>query len=202
MNWLPPEIRLTGEFVELLPLQQEHFDVLVTLAEEEKTWEYYPAMNAAQRVKLLMDNAWLEKANGTQYPFVVYHKRDQRIVGTTRLMEIAPQHKKLEIGHTWYHPGYWASVVNPECKLLLLTYCFGQLKALRVQLRTSDKNIRSQTAIAKLGAKREGVLRNDIISIDGSKRNSVYFSIIDEEWPAARQNVMTYLEEKRKLLSL
>ena len=92
------------------------------------------------------------------------------------------KHKKLEIGSTWLHPDYWATAINPECKLLLLTYCFEVLQAVRVQLKTDEKNMRSRKAIEKIGGQFEGILRNDMIRDNYTKRNSAYFSIIDDEW--------------------
>ncbi len=97
-------------------------------------------------------------------------------------MDIQPNHKKLEIGWTWLHPDYWGTEVNLECKLLLLTYCFEELKTYRVQFKTDENNIRSRKAIEKIGGKFEGILRHDMIRDNGTKRNSAYFSIIDSEW--------------------
>ena len=110
-------------------------------------------------------------------------------------MDIHPKDRKLEIGWTWLHPDYWATAINPECKLLLLTYCFETLKTIRVQLKTSDINLRSRKAIEKIGGKFEGVLRKDRIRDNGVPRNSAYFSIIEEEWESAKKNL-------EKLLSL
>ena len=101
-------------------------------------------------------------------------------------MNIEPVHKKLEIGWTWLHPEYWASEINLECKLLLMTFCFEEWNAVRVQLKTDENNIRSRKAIEKIGGQFEGVLRNDMIRDNGTNRNSVYFSILDTEWEMKR----------------
>ena len=111
-------------------------------------------------------------------------------------MDIFPKHKKLEIGSTWLHPGYWATEINLECKLLLLTYCFEELKAVRVQLKTDENNIRSRKAIEKIGGQFEGVLRNEIIRDNGTKRNSAIYSIIDEEWTAKKERLIELFTKK------
>ena len=122
-----------------------------------------------------------EKEKETQFPFVIYHKVHKKIIGATRFLDIQAQHKKLEIGWTWLHPNYWGTTVNLECKLLLLTYCFEKLNAIRVQFKTDENNIRSRKAIEKIGGKFEGILRNDMLRDNGTKRNSAYYSIIDSE---------------------
>ena len=132
-------------------------------------------------------------------PFVIIHKQDGKIIGSTRLMHIDPPHRKLEIGWTWLHPDYWATAVNLECKLLLLSFCFETLQAVRVQLRTDERNIRSRKAIAKIGGKYEGILRHDLIRDNGTFRNSAYFSLIHTEWSDAKTNLTTLLLNKTTL---
>ena len=98
-------------------------------------------------------------------------------------MDIQPKHKKLEIGTTWLHPDYWGTAVNLECKLLLLTYCFESLATVRVHLKTDEKNLRSRKAIEEIGGQFEGILRNDMLRDNNTRRNSAYYSITDVEWP-------------------
>jgi RimJ/RimL family protein N-acetyltransferase len=102
-------------------------------------------------------------------------------------MDIQHKHKKLEIGTTWLHPDHWGTVINFECKLLLLTYAFETLRALRVQFKTDENNIRSRKAIEKVGGRFEGILRNDMLRDNGTRRNSAYFSIIEEEWSGVKK---------------
>ncbi len=192
-NWIPNDTILTGKTVKLIPLQEAHFEELKELAKEKKIWEFVPRdMSTDEKVVKALAGGIAEREMGTQFPFVIYHQADKKLIGSTRLMNAEPDHKKLEIGWTWLHPDYWATAVNLECKLLLLTFCFEDLKAFRVQLRTDENNIRSRKAIEKIGAKFEGILRNDMIRENGTKRNSAYFSITDEEWPEAK-NRLTHL---------
>ncbi len=117
-------------------------------------------------------------------------------MGSTRFLDIQPQHKKLEIGFTWLHPNYWGTKLNLECKLLLLTYCFEKLGAARVQLKTDQQNLRSRKAIEKIGGKFEGILRQDILRDNGTYRSSAYFSILDYEWPQCRIRLSELLSEE------
>jgi RimJ/RimL family protein N-acetyltransferase len=106
---------------------------------------------------------------------------------------IAAPHRRVEIGHTWYRPEVWASQVNPASKLALLTYAFETLGLNRVELKTDNLNLRSQAAIAKLGARREGVFRAHMVRRDGSRRDSVYFSVVQSDWPAVRARLTARL---------
>jgi RimJ/RimL family protein N-acetyltransferase len=123
------------------------------------------------------------QAKGEQVPFVVRRLTDGKVLGMSRLFEIDAHHGRCEIGYTWYIPEVWGSAVNPEAKLLLLTHCFESWGAHRVQFKTDHENLRSQAAIAKLGAVKEGVLRAHMIRPDGSQRHSVIYSITRAEWP-------------------
>ena len=114
---------------------------------------------------------------------------DNALVGSTRYLAIEPAHRRLEIGHTWYAPSEWGGQVNPACKLALLRHAFETLGFNRVELKTDNRNLRSQTAIAKLGAVREGVFRAHMVRRDGTLRDSVYFSIVKSEWPAVRDRL-------------
>jgi RimJ/RimL family protein N-acetyltransferase len=131
------------------------------------------------------NNALQEKIKGSQFPFVIFYKPEQRIIGSTRLLYLQPAHRKLEIGWTWLHPDYWHTAVNAACKSLLLAHCFDVMKAVRVQLKTDENNVRSRRAIEKTGARFEGILRNDMIRDDGTYRNSAYYSIVEGEWAPA-----------------
>lgn len=197
MSWIHPNTILNGQLVALIPLQIKHFEELELQAKENKIWEFIPKdMSTEEKRNQVFSNAIVEKEKGNQFPFVIYHQHDKKIIGSTRLMNIEPEHMKLEIGWTWLHPDYWASAVNLECKLLLLNFCFEELKTIRVQLKTDENNIRSQKAIRKIGAQFEGVLRNDWIRDNGTIRNSVYFSIISSEWKEVNSKLLTLLNEK------
>ena len=191
MNWIKHPLHLEGEKVKLVPLEHAHFDELLLIARQEKIWEFM-SMNGSDAEKLLLHlkSSVLKRTSGDQYPFTVIDKVRNKIIGTTMLHNIYPEHRKVEIGYTWYDPEYWRTGYNRECKLLLLTYCFETLKTIRVQFQTDAQNMRSRTAILGIGAAFEGILRNERIRANGAFRNTVMFSIIDDEWP----------ETKRKLL--
>ena len=182
-NWISYPTTLTGQTVDLLSLNENHFEELITLAKDKRIWEFYPFDGSdTNTFKNILSSAIIERENGNQFPFVIFHKEKNKIIGSTRFLDIQLKHKKLEIGSTWLHPDYWATVINPECKLLLLSYCFEVLQAVRVQLKTDENNMRSRKAIEKIGGQFEGILRNDMIRDNNTKRNSAYFSIIDDEW--------------------
>lgn len=197
MSWINSSTILKGSLVELVPLEVKHFAELEILSREKRIWEFISIdMNTAEKCLEVFAKAIIEKENGTQFPFVIFHKQEKKIIGSTRLMNIKPNHKNLEIGWTWLHPDYWATEVNLECKLLLLTYCFEELKTVRVWLKTDENNIRSRKAILKIGAKYEGTLRHESIRDDGSIRNSPYFSFIHTEWENAKNNLVTLFQNK------
>jgi len=196
-NWIKHPITLFGQTVNLIPLEKKHFAELENLSKDKRIWEFY-AFDGASSVKFIhtLTAALKERENSTEYPFVIFHKRDNKLIGSTRFMDIQPKHKKLEIGSTWLHPDYWGTEINFECKLLLLTYCFEALQTIRVQLKTDENNIRSRKAIQKIGGQFEGVFRNDMIRDNNTKRNSAYFSIIDEEWEDNKLKLTELYETK------
>lgn len=183
MNWIPNDTTLSGKMVELLPMEEQHFAELNLLADNNKIWEFIPTdMSTPEKRFSAFSMALTDRENGTQFPFVIIHKGQNKIVGSTRLMNIEQKHLKLEIGWTWLHPDYWARAVNFECKLLLLSFCFEALSANCVQLRTDENNLRSRKAIAKIGGQFEGILRQDWIRDNGTVRNTAYFSLIKNDW--------------------
>ena len=197
-NWVTGPITLIGEMVTLVPLEEKHFDTLIPLAGDKRIWEFYAFDGTNPHTYAgVLKAAMEEKQKGTQYPFVIILKPENKIIGSTRFLDIQPPHRKLEIGATWLHPDYWATAVNLECKLLLLTYCFEELQAARVQLKTDERNIRSRKAIEKIGAQFEGILRNDMIRENGTNRNSAYFSIIDSEWDKKKTRLTQLYQDKK-----
>jgi RimJ/RimL family protein N-acetyltransferase len=198
MSWIAPHTTLEGETVVLRPLAETYFEALAKLGEERKIWEFIPAdMSNEEKRLAVFSSALVERDHHRQYPFVIIHKQTGKIIGSTRFLEIVPRHKKLEIGWTWLHPDYWGTAFNFECKLLLLSYCFEELKAVRVQLKTDELNIRSQKAIAKVGARFEGILRHDMIRENGTIRNSAYFSIIDADWGETKASLTEKIKHQR-----
>ncbi len=126
------------------------------------------------------------QAKGTDLPFTVIHRKTGKPIGCTRYMAIDMRNRGLEIGGTWYGPAYQRTGVNTECKYLLLRHAFEVWGCIRVQLKTDLNNVRSQAAIERIGAVREGVLRNHMIRPDGTIRDSVFYSVIDSEWPQVK----------------
>ena len=200
MNWIQSNTILKGDLVELIPLEEHHFVELEDLAKEKRIWEFYPYdCENPNRFRELLDKALIEREKGNQFPFIIFHKNENRIIGSTRLIEIEPQNRKLEIGWTWLHLEYWATAINLECKLLLLTFCFENLNVIRVQLKTNENNIRSRKAIEKIGGKFEGILRHHMIADNGIFRNTAYFSIINTEWENAKKNLKELLQNKKQI---
>jgi RimJ/RimL family protein N-acetyltransferase len=156
---------------------------LVIVASNKNIWEHY-IFDGSDPLKISreLEKALTAKENGIQFPFVIINKQTNKIIGSTRFLDIQSEHKKLEIGWTWLAPEYWSSEINPECKLLLLTHCFENLNAVRVQFKTDENNIRSRKAIEKIGGKLEGIMRNDMIRENGTLRNSALYSILANEW--------------------
>ena len=190
MNWIQHPVILEGERVKLVPLESGHFTDLVAIGGQDNIWEYMSAWSQADDARLTqhLKSAILKRAAGEQYPFTVIDKQQNKIIGSTLFHNIFQEHRKLEIGWTWYDPAYWRTGYNRECKLLLLTYCFEQLKTARVQLQTDENNHRSRTAILGIGASFEGILRKERIRANGGFRNTAMYSIIDDEWPEVKKN--------------
>jgi N-acetyltransferase len=179
------KITLDGTFVRLEPLNECHREAIRPAAQHPEIF----AVTTSALGSLFdpyIDNA-LKRSDGPhERAFAVFHKEQARYVGMTRYLSIEEAHKKLEIGSTWYEPSVWAGAVNPECKLLLMRHAFETLKFNRVEYKTDARNARSRAAIAKLGATQEGILRKHMIMADGHVRDSVYFSIINTEWPTVK----------------
>lgn len=187
-NWITDPIILENTLVKLVPLASEHFSALQELAADKRIWEFYPVDGSdPSQFAAILEKAMAEKEKGTQYPFVIMDKRQNKLIGSTRYLDIQPLHRKLEIGFTWLHPDYWRSGLNIACKFLLLQHCFETLGTVRVQLKTDENNNRSRRAIEKIGGRFEGILRNDMIRANGTRRNSAYFSVIEQEWAEVKQ---------------
>jgi RimJ/RimL family protein N-acetyltransferase len=195
--WITHPTILQGQTVDLLPLEKEHFEELYLAASDKKLWELIPTdCSIQENFTAAYTTALTEREKGNHYPFIIYHKQTQKIIGSTRLFDIFPNDKKLEIGWSWIIEKYWGTRVNPECKLLLLTFCFDVLKARRVQIKTDQNNIRSRKAIEKIGGQFEGVLRKDRIKDDGTSRSAAYYSIIDDEWAGVKVRLQGMINEK------
>jgi RimJ/RimL family protein N-acetyltransferase len=183
-SWIKHPTILQGQTVDLIPMEITHFSKLEQLAKDERIWQYYPFDGTdSARFLSVLNTALAERNAETRFPFVIVHKAQNKIIGSTSLLDLQPKHFKLEIGSTWLHPDYWATPFNLECKLMLLTHCFEKLNTVRVQLKTDENNMRSRKAIEKIGGQLEGIFRNDMLRDNNTRRNSAYYSIIQDEWP-------------------
>jgi N-acetyltransferase len=193
--WKTPTT-LTGKYVRLEPLSEKHVRGLTEIGLDERIWRLmvYGQMSTETDLHAWVQDMLARQAMGTDLPFAVIHLESGKIAGATRYMEMRPQHKGLEIGGTWYGLEYQRTAVNTESKYLLLKYAFEKMECIRVQFKTDSRNERSVRAIERLGAKREGLLRNHMIMQDGTKRNSLYFSIIFEEWLEIKKRLEGILE--------
>ena len=195
-TWLN-EITLTGKTISLIPMRKEHIPALIEAAADGELWKlWYTFIPNADSTDKYVDDALAAQYDGTALPFVVFHHQSQRIIGTTRFCHAENQQHRVEIGYTWYAKSFQKTAVNTECKYLLLSHAFETLNAIAVEFRTHWHNHASRTAIARLGAKQDGILRNHQKNSDGSYRDTVVFSIIDHEWLIVKkslQHKMTYI---------
>lgn len=174
---------LTGQSVELRPLEQAHTQGLLDAAADGQLWNMkLTVVPGPQTMGGYIATALDGRAAGTVMPFVIVRRDTGAIVGSTRFWKVDRVNRKLEIGHTWLSESMQRSVVNTEAKYLLLTHAFEAMQCVRVQFTTDELNEKSRAAILRIGAKQEGIVRHERIMPDGRKRNSVRFSIIDEEW--------------------
>lgn len=184
------EIILENEWVKLEPLAEKHYNLLLPIAMEKALWLFTTIqINTAEDFRQYFDTAILERQQKKSYPFAYYNKKTQQYVGCTRYGNIDFTNKKLEIGWTWLAPSMQGTGFNKHCKFLLLSYGFKQLQLNRIELKTSHLNLKSQNAMLKIGAVREGVLRNHMVNQDGTKRHSHFFSFIIEEWVQIQQTI-------------
>jgi RimJ/RimL family protein N-acetyltransferase len=179
---------LTGKIVRLEPLQAKHAEDLFLAGQEREMWLYMstnPSVSREAMAQWIAETQRLQQA-GECLPFAIIDLATGRAIGSTRYLAIVPKDYGLEIGWTWLDPAVRRSGVNTECKYLLLMHAFEGLQAVRVQLKTDSRNLRSQTAIERIGGIKEGVLRNHMIMSDGYRRHTVYYSILDSEWPTVK----------------
>lgn len=177
-------VTLTGHTVRLEPLSTDHVPDLARVGLEESIWRYmrYGAILTQESLAEWVQEMLRLQEKGRDLPFAVVDLENNRAIGCTRYLNIQVTNRSLEIGGTWYGLDYQGTAVNPECKYLLLKHAFETLGCIRVQLKTDMRNLRSQRAIEKLGAVKEGILRNHMIMLDGYVRDSVFYSILDREW--------------------
>ncbi|MBK5530522.1 GNAT family N-acetyltransferase [Pseudomonas sp. TH06] len=184
---------LQGQGIVLRPLQYSDAEALVRAAADGELWNLtVTVVPSATTVDSYLKKALDGRDAGTMLPFAITLKDSGEVIGSTRFWKIDPLNRKLEIGSSWISASWQKSFVNTEAKYLMLRHAFEVLNCVRVQFTTDENNQKSRNAILRLGAQQEGIVRHERIMPDGRKRNSVRFSIIDDEWPQVR----LHLEQK------
>lgn len=186
----PGSITLTGQHARLTPLTQDHLTGLQAAASDGRLWElFFTSVPSPENLTAWFKIASEQRDKGLALPFTVFDQIQNTVIGTTRYCNIDSANKRLEIGYTWYAQSYQRSAINTECKLLLLAHAFEILGCNAVEFRTDWLNQRSQKAIERLGAKRDGVLRSHMVLPDGRVRDTVVYSILKHEWIGVKANL-------------
>jgi len=186
LNKIAP-LTLTGTCVRLEPLLVQHATALADVGLVPELWRWQPAeITSAEGMREYVAAALAQQAAGTAQPFVIVENVSGRVIGSTRYMDIAAEHDRLEIGATWLAPPWQRSGANTEAKFLLLQHAFEKLGVQRVVFKTEAANEKSRAAILRIGAIQEGIFRKHLITRNGRHRDMVYFSILREEWPATK----------------
>jgi N-acetyltransferase len=193
MAFIEP-VTLTGRHVQLEPLAAAHHDALIAAASDGELWKlWYTSVPSPHTMRSWLETALAMRAH-EDLAFAIRDLRDGSIVGSTRYFRVDAANRRLELGHTWYARRAQRTGINTEAKLLLLGHAFEALRCIAVELRTHWMNQQSREAIARLGAKQDGVLRNHQRMADGTLRDTVVFSIIDSEWPTVKRHLQYKLE--------
>lgn len=188
-------VTLEGKYVQLEPLLTAHHAALTEIGLDEDLWRWIPVpVRTPEEMSAYIEATLAEQARGLSLPFKIVEKSSGKPVGCTRYGNIDRAHRRVEIGWTWVAKPWQRTAVNTEAKYLLLRHAFETLGCIRVELKTDSLNEKSRAAILRIGARQEGIFRNHMITASGRIRHTVYFSIVDNEWPA----VKTRLEQRLK----
>ncbi len=190
-------VTLEGTHIRLVPPDFKYEKELLQAAQPNEIWDYIATVPGQTQPEM---HAWIQQAiddtaNSSRIWFIVVRKSDGCAIGATSYMDIHVRNRGLEIGGTWITPATWRTPINTECKYLLLRHAFETLGCLRVQLKTDGRNVRSQKAIERLGAVKEGILRKHMITRTGYVRDTVMYSIIDTEWQAVKERLEGFLKQ-------
>jgi RimJ/RimL family protein N-acetyltransferase len=189
MSWLKP-VTLQDSAVALVPLSHDHHDALAEAVQDGELWKlWYTLIPTPEKMTAEIDRRLGLAEKGSMLPFTVIDKAQDKPVGMTTYMNVDAANKRVEIGSTWYRKSVQRTALNTRCKLLLLAYAFESLKCIAVEFRTHFFNQQSREAIAKLGAKQDGILRNHQIAGNGTLRDTVVFSILPDEWPTVKTHL-------------
>lgn len=195
MSFIVKPLTLQGQHVKLAPIAMHHVDALFEIGQSKQDWAYLPITAFSQRAEA---EHWVQQAlalaeQGQHITFALIDPTTERLLGSTRYLNIRARDHGLEIGYTWLAPEAQRTAVNSETKYLLLRHAFESLDAYRVELKTDLRNLRSQRAIERLGARKEGILRRHMVTQGGYIRDSVLYSIVDQDWPAVRARLEAIL---------
>ena len=186
---------LKGRYVHLEPLTAEHTTGLAEIGLDEDLWRWIPTpVRTLEEMSAYVQSALAERTSGSALPFALIDKASGRVIGSTRYGNIERVHHRVEIGWTWVARQWQRSAINTEAKYLLLSHAFETLKCIRVELKTDSLNERSRAAILRIGAHEEGAFRNHMITASGRIRHTVYFSILDSEWPDVKARLESKLQ--------
>lgn len=201
-SWFDP-VTLDGTHVRLEALSAAHVDDLWAASQDDDLWRWMPFFrpSSVERMGAIVDTCLADRGRGRLLPWATIDRASGRAVGFTSYLDVVPEHLRVEIGGTWIGRPWWRTAINTEAKLLMLGRAFDDLGARRVSLKTDSENLRSQAAIERLGALREGALRAHMVRPDGTARTTVYFSLLSDEWPAARQRLVDRLNRSARGVS-
>jgi RimJ/RimL family protein N-acetyltransferase len=192
MNVQP--VTLRGHAVRLEPLTLGHVDALARVGLDPELWQWIPnALTNADEMRAYVQTALDEQARGVSLPFAIVDQATDAVIGCTRYGNVVAQHRRLEIGWTWITRSHQRTAANTEAKLLLLTHAFETLGAHRVEFKTDVLNEKSRRALARIGAVEEGIFRRHVVTASGRVRDSIYFSILDTEWPETKARLVERL---------
>jgi len=189
-------LTLEGSYVRLVPLTLGHVDEFCRIGLEPSLWKWTP-IRIEDRAGMLafVEEALADQRAGSTLPFATTLSETGQVIGSTRFMSIVPAHRRVEIGGTWIAPAWQRTRANTEAKYLMLRHAFDAWNCMRVELKTHAQNARSRAAILRIGAREEGTLRKHMLQADGSVRDSVYFSILDDEWPNVKRKLEAMLRD-------
>jgi len=190
----PLTTRLEGSIVTLEPLTGKNAEELWGPAQAPEIWDWLPDLHRRDRFDIWLELTFEATRNGDEGPFLTRKRSSGEAIGSSRYLNVRPADRVVEIGMTWLHPSAWRTGANAEAKLLMLEHAFETLECVRVEFKTDARNERSREALAAIPARFEGVLRNHMIVPDVGLRDSAYYSVIDAEWPAVRDNLRRRLQ--------
>jgi RimJ/RimL family protein N-acetyltransferase len=194
MHLLAQPVTLEGTYVRLEPLAETHLDGLCEIGLDADLWQWtVTRIRSREAMQRYIEDALAQQEAGTALPFVTTEQSSGAIIGSTRYGNIDPKNRRLEIGWTWLARPWQRTALNTEAKYVMLRHAFETLGCIRVELKTDVLNERSRRAILRIGAKEEGILRKHVITKDGRVRDTIYYSILDDEWPAIRVHLESLL---------